>query len=65
MSFGEFMKKMRKQENMSQRELADKVGVVEYSISRYETDKVLPQLDIAEKIVNALGCRLEIVKDVK
>ena len=60
--FGYELKNMRIEKHISQRKLADKVGVVEFSISRYETGKVLPQLDIAEKILDALGYKLVIVR---
>lgn len=41
--------------NMNQRELADKVGVNEVTISRYIHGKRIPRLEIVAKIAEVLG----------
>ncbi len=41
--------------NMSQKELANKVGVTEVTISRYITGERKPRIDIASKIAEVLG----------
>lgn len=41
--------------NMNQRELADKVGVNEVTISRYIHGKRIPRLEVVAKIAEVLG----------
>ena len=50
-----WMKQRRKDKWMSQKRLAQKVGVHYNSIIRWETGTQFPPLDMAEKIVQVLG----------
>lgn len=47
---------------ISQRELAKRSGISEVSISRYFTGKRTPNLNDAEKMVNALGLTIILAK---
>lgn len=58
--FGTWVKKRRKEVGMRQNILAALVGRHENNISHIETGDCMPKLDIAEKIVNALGAELVI-----
>lgn len=54
MTNGEKLKKIRKEKDMTQRQLADKVGISLMSIQRYERDERQPTLEILQKICDAL-----------
>ena len=43
---GEFLKQLRKQHNMTQQMLADKLGVTNRSVSRWENGNTMCDLDI-------------------
>ena len=43
---GEFLKQLRKQQNMTQQMLADKLGVTNRSVSRWENGNTMCDLDI-------------------
>lgn len=54
------LRELRESRNLSQAELATKVGTQQPAIARIESGKVLPRLDLLHKIAAALGMRLEI-----
>lgn len=55
MAVGERIKLLRKQLNLTQQQLADKVGVTYIQIGRYETAKSNASADVLQKIANALN----------
>ncbi len=54
-NLGERIKQLRKQLDMSQSELADKVGISYAQIGRYETKGAQPPAETLKKIADALG----------
>jgi transcriptional regulator with XRE-family HTH domain len=50
----------RKQRDLSQRELAERVGVTKTVISRLESGEHSPRLETVYDIAKALGCRLDV-----
>ncbi|MFW5988551.1 MAG: helix-turn-helix domain-containing protein [bacterium] len=52
--------KYRIENNMSQRELAEKIGTKQSAISRLENDDYNPSVEFLDKVANALGKKLEI-----
>lgn len=52
--FGQNLKKIRKQKNLSQEMLAEMVNIETYNISRIETGKSFPQINNLIKIINFL-----------
>jgi ribosome-binding protein aMBF1 (putative translation factor) len=50
----------RERRNLSQTELAERVGTKQPHIARLELGKALPRLDVLHKIAAALGFRLEV-----
>lgn len=54
--------KLRKQENVSQRKLAELTGNKQQAISRIENKEHSPSLKFFNRMVNALGYELKIVK---
>lgn len=54
-NLGDRIKDLRKQKNLSQSELADKVGISYAQIGRYETKGAQPPAETLKKIADALG----------
>lgn len=55
MTIGEKIKYLRKQKEVTQTELAQITGIHQVSIAKYEKDKMIPQPEQLEKIVEALN----------
>lgn len=53
------IKEKRKEKNLSQCELAQKVGVNQTAVSQWERGATMPSLDKAALIANALGCTID------
>lgn len=51
---GEFIADMRKKQGMSQKQLADEVGVTDKSVSKWETGKSLPEISKMESLCEVL-----------
>ena len=44
--FGEFIAKLRKEKGMTQKELAEKLGVTDRAISKWENGRGMPELSL-------------------
>lgn len=55
MTIGELLKKARLNAGMTQKELADKCGMADSAIRKYESGKIVPKVDTMRKISNALN----------
>ena len=64
-SFGEKTLNILKYKGISQRELSEKVGCTEVSISRYISGERVPKGTIVVKIANALGVSTDYLLDKK
>lgn len=53
------LEERRKAVQMTRRELSDAVGVTESSIFRYERVGRIPDIFVAVRMANALGCTVE------
>lgn len=53
------IKEIRKRLNMSQADLAEKLGTSVPTVSRYENGERCPDLETAARIANALGCKID------
>lgn len=51
---GKFISELRKEKNMTQRELADKIGVTDRAISKWENGRGMPDLSLMEPLCNEL-----------
>jgi phage repressor protein C with HTH and peptisase S24 domain len=64
MSLGEVIRRLRKDRELNQVELAERIDTDSGNVSRYETDKQRPSMEMLEKIADALStsvseiCRL-------
>ena len=54
MTVGERIKEQRRGYGLTQKQLAEKMGVAEITIRQYETGKRIPSLDMLQKIADAL-----------
>ena len=61
--FGLWIKQRREMKKMSQAKLAKKVGVHQNSILRWETGTQFPPLDMAERLIEVLCCKLILEED--
>lgn len=52
--------KLRLDQGLSQKELADKVGTKQSAISRLESGEYNPSVEFLSKVANALGKELEV-----
>ena len=55
LSFGERLRRAREGAGLTQERLAEKIGVEQEQISKYETDKTKPQSDRLAPIAEAIG----------
>lgn len=52
---GEVIKTLREKNRMTQSELAEKIGVTDKAVSKWETGRGLPDITLVEPIADALG----------
>ena len=52
---GGFILKMRKEKNMTQKDLADKLGVTDRAVSKWENGRGLPDLSLIQPLCEILG----------
>jgi len=57
--FGDNVKKIRVEKNISQQELADIVGIHSTHVSRYERNMAQPSVEIAKKMAEALSVSVD------
>lgn len=63
---GKFISKCRKENNMTQENLAEKLGVNSRSVSRWETGKCMPDISLLEDLCKELGISInELIKGSK
>ncbi len=64
MSFGEKLSTYRKNLNLTQEELAEKMFVTRQTVSRWETDVAFPDVETLIKLCDLLGCDMDtLVRD--
>lgn len=63
MSFGRLLQAARKKANMSQTDLAEKLGVTRITISIWERDRSSPTLKFAVEAAQILNFSLEALND--
>ena len=56
---GKNLQKLRKQKNLTQEALAEKVGVARQTIAKWETEESAPDLDLAGRLASALDVSLD------
>jgi transcriptional regulator with XRE-family HTH domain len=58
-SFGENLKKIRTEKNISQSDLAELIGMHSTHVSRYERNLTQPTLEVVKKIAEALNVSVD------
>lgn len=59
MAFSDSLRREREKKNMTQQQLADKLGVTQAVISQYENGSTSPTVALAVKIAKELGTTCE------
>ena len=59
MDFGSTVVELRKEQKISQTDLASKLGIHKNVLGRYERNEVLPSIEIARKIADILDISLD------
>lgn len=55
MTIGEKIRTIRKEKGMTQKQLADRCKMADSAIRKYESNQVVPKMEMVERIANALG----------
>jgi len=58
LKFGAFIAQLRKEKNMTQKELADRLNVTDKAVSKWETGKGFPDVKLMEPLARELGVSL-------
>lgn len=61
MNLGKNIKTLRKQVGLTQTELADKLGVTEQTVSKWENDKCYPDVSLLPLLANIFNCSVDAV----
>jgi transcriptional regulator with XRE-family HTH domain len=64
MTFGQKLIEARKNKSLSQEQLGKMIDIDKRIISRYETDKTIPSIDVAKKIASALEVSLDFLTEL-
>ena len=56
--FGAFVAQLRKEQELTQKELADRLNVTDKAVSKWETGKGFPDVKLLEPLAQALGVSL-------
>jgi len=59
MEFGSLVVQLRKEQKISQTELAQRLGIHKNVLGRYERNEVLPSIEVARKIADILDVSLD------
>ena len=59
--FGERLNEILKEKGLSQRELSEKCGITEATISRYINNQRIPKMDIFKKIADTLNVDVSVL----
>lgn len=59
MAFGSIVAQLRKEQGISQTDLAKQLGIHKNVLGRYERNEVLPSIEIARKIADILDVSLD------
>ncbi|MBP6022061.1 helix-turn-helix domain-containing protein [Ferruginibacter sp.] len=59
MSFGTKLREIRKQNNLLQKDMCEKLNMEQSTYSRYETDERLPTVDIINRVADTFNVSLD------
>ncbi len=55
---GKFIAERRKEQHMTQKELADRLGITDRAVSKWENGRCMPDLSLLQPLSKALGIRV-------
>lgn len=58
---GSLITQLRKEKNLTQKELADTLGVTDKAVSKWETGKSYPDVALLPKLTSALGVSVDVL----
>ena len=56
---GKFIANLRKEQKLTQEQLAEKLGVTDKSVSRWENGKTMPDISMLSILANELNCTIQ------
>ena len=59
MAFAENVKRLREQQNLTQKELAERIGITQPTIAQYEMGIKVPTIIVGAKLAEQLGTTCE------
>ena len=59
MTIGQKIRRLRKEKDWTQAQLAEKMGLNMFNINRYENDRVKPRPKLVQKFSEALGVKID------
>ena len=62
--FGEYIYKLRTEADLSQAQLAEKLGVSDKAVSKWENGKAKPQIDMLKNLAIIFGVQVEEMLDM-
>lgn len=65
MTYGERIRAIRKEKGMTQKQVADRCGMADSAIRKYESGRQNPKLDTLKKIADALEVSIDVLLDIK
>lgn len=65
MEIGSFIAKRRKEKNLTQAGLAEKLGVSNKTVSKWETGKCMPDYNVIQKLCDELGISISELMDAE
>lgn len=64
-TMGEIISNLRRERGMTQKDLADKMGVTDKAVSKWERDLSCPDISSLPRLAEALGTSVNVLMDVK
>lgn len=64
-TMGEIISNLRRERGMTQKDLADKMGVTDKAVSKWERDLSCPDISSISRLAEALGTTVNVLMDVK
>ena len=64
-TMGEIISNLRREQGMTQKDLADKMGVTDKAVSKWERNLSCPDISSIPRLAEALGTTVNVLMDVK
>ena len=64
MSFGKVIKKLRRNADMTQEQLAEMLSISPQAVSRWETDTAMPDISLLRPLSNIFGVTADVLLEI-